>query len=436
MQRRGVQLGALLAVVILATVLRIYQLKDVPAGLFCDEAALGYNAWAIGTAGMDENGKILPLFVWSFGGYKNPVYIYSAIIPIKLLGLDEFSLRLTSALFGIGTVIGIFFLGRALFTPWVGLFAALFLAVCPWHLHFSRIAFELISFPFLFVIGLTLLVRFTEGRRTLPAAMFCFSLCLYAYAIAAVFVPLFLIGFSLLYLPTLLRRWRQTLLAALVVLATIAPAAIFYLQHREATMYFRNTTGLSVQMSSGDQAARFGRNYLEFFNPTFLFHNGDPIARHAVRGFGELLPFYAPLLLLGVAVAAFYPDRRSKLLLWWLALYPVGASLMVEIPTASRSFIGAPAFCLLAALGFAAGLRALGWAARWRPLALVLQTAALAFSAYVLIPQLTAYLHAYFVDYPKYSAPTYGGFQYGYRDTIQYMESQRANYDLLMMTAV
>lgn len=436
MQRRGVQWGALLVVVILATALRVYHLKDVPAGLFCDEAALGYNAWAIGTAGIDENGKSFPLFVWSFSGYKNPVYIYSAIVPIKLLGLDEFSLRLTSALFGIGTIVAIFFLGRALFSPWVGLFAAFFLAVCPWHLHFSRLAFELISFPFLFVIGFTLLVRFVDGRRTLPAAMFFFSLCLYAYAISAVFVPLFLAGFVALYPATLLRRWRETLLAAAVVIAMAMPAGIFYLRHREATQYFRNTTALSSNVTWRDQAVRFERNYQEFFSRNFLFHNGDPISRHAVRGFGELLPVFAPFLVLGILVAALYPDRRSKLVLWWLALYPVGASLMTEVPSASRGFIGAAAFCLLTAIGFAAALRAIGWAARWRPLALALQTAAVAGLAYVLTPQALAYLRAYFIEYPKYSAPTYGGFQYGYRDAIRYMESERANYDLLMLTAV
>ena len=86
MQRRSVQRLCLLAVVILAASLRLYQLKDVPAGLFCDEAAEGYNAYAIGTAGIDENGAHLPLFIWSFGGYKNPLYIYFDILPVKLLG--------------------------------------------------------------------------------------------------------------------------------------------------------------------------------------------------------------------------------------------------------------------------------------------------------------------------------------------------------------
>ncbi|HUI25832.1 MAG TPA: hypothetical protein VL403_07065, partial [Candidatus Kryptonia bacterium] len=145
--------------------------------------------------------------------------------------------------------------------------------------------------------------------------------------------------------------------------------------------------------------------------------------------------FYLPFLLLGGAVAALKPDRSSKLLLWWVAVYPIAPSLMTEIPSASRGFIGAPAFCLLTAIGFAAALRALGWLGRWRPLALTLQSAALAVAGYFLVPEVAAYLHAYFVDYPKYSAPTYGGFQYGYRDAIHYMESQRSKYDLLMLTA-
>ena len=435
MERRSVQWGVLLAVVLLATVLRVYQLKAVPAGLFCDEAALGYNAWAIGTTGMDENGKYFPLFIWSFGGYKNPVYVYSAIIPVKLLGLDEFSLRLTSALFGVGTIIGIFFLGRALFTPWVGVFAAVFLAVCPWHLHFSRIAFELISFPFLFIIGLTLLVRYTEGRRTLPAAMLLLGLCLYAYAIAAVFVPLFLIGFALLYLPTLLRRWRETLLGLAALVATVAPAAIFLYVHRQlSTMYFRHTTNLDTSEGLRALAQRFGRSYLQFFSRDFLLDHGDPIVRHAVRGFGELLPVFIPFLILGAVVALLYRNRAPKLILWWLAVYPVAPSLMNEIPSASRGIIGVAAFCLLAAVGLAAALRVLGWIGHWRPLALALQAAALVAVGHVLVPEVLRYWKVYVNDYPRHSAPTYRGFQYGYRHMIQYMESRRADYDLLMLT--
>lgn len=426
----------LLLVLVLAAVLRIYDLGDLPAGLYCDEAGLGYNAFALAKAGIDENGKRLPLYVWSFGvSYKNPVFIYAATVPVALFGLDEFTIRLTAALFGLGTVLAMYFLGRALFDRRVGLLAALFLAVCPWHLHFSRIAFELISFPFLFVVGFALLVRFVRGHRTLPAAMLFFCLCVYAYAIANLFVPLFLLGFACLHARLLLARRRETLLALAVVVATLAPNAIFLSQHQTSgSLYFRRTTFLDASHAWRPQLDRFLHNYQAFFSRTFLVDSGDPLIRHSVRGFGELYPFYVPLLLLGIAVVALRRERTSKLVLWWLALYPVGPSLMTEIPTASRAIIGAPAFCLLAAVGFAAALWVLDWIVmrlRWfRFVRAAAVTAALA----LLAVQTIRYVRAYFVEYPLYSAAGTAGFQYGYREMMHYMESERRNYDDLLVT--
>ncbi|HVM96258.1 MAG TPA: glycosyltransferase family 39 protein, partial [Candidatus Acidoferrales bacterium] len=192
MQRRGVRITLLLIVLAGATILRLYDLKNVPGGFFCDEAAFGYNGYAIGKSGYDENGRFLPLLVWSFGGYKNTVYIYTTALTTRLFGTDEFTTRLPAALYGIASIGALYALGSALFNPWVGLFAAIFLTVAPWHLHFSRIAFEMTPFAFLFTLGAYYLVRFVQGRRTLVPAFFLCALCPYDYAISTVFVPLFL----------------------------------------------------------------------------------------------------------------------------------------------------------------------------------------------------------------------------------------------------
>jgi hypothetical protein len=78
MRDHRVQWACLAPVVLLATALRVYQLNEVPAGLFCDEAGLGYNSYTIATSGCDENGNFLPVFFWSFGvSLKNPLFIYA-----------------------------------------------------------------------------------------------------------------------------------------------------------------------------------------------------------------------------------------------------------------------------------------------------------------------------------------------------------------------
>lgn len=439
MQTRTWKLALLAVVLALAAFLRIYDLSDLPAGFFCDEAGLGYNAYTIANYGSDENGRAFPLFFWSFGvSYKNPAFIYAAAIPVKIFGNTVFAVRLTSALFGIGTVFALFLLGRSLMGYWLGIFAAFLLAIAPWHVHFSRIAFELVAFPCFFTFGLYFFVRFTQGARTLPFAMFFFGLCFYAYAIANLLVPLFVIGATLLFLPTFFRRLGHSFLGLLALIATIAPVARFYIERLGSTgsQYFRNTTHLRADEAIWPQVERTWGYYQQFFSQSFLFERGDPIVRHAVPGFGEFYPLYLPILLVGAVVSLLYPNRISKLPLWWLALYPLGASLMTEIPSASRGFIGAPAFCLVAAVGVVAALRVLGWIGHWRPLALTLQTAAVAAGLYLLAPQVQAYFRAYVDDYAQQSAPGYGGFQYGYREVVDYMESHRSEYDLLMLTAV
>lgn len=426
----------LLVVVGVASWLRLTHLADLPAGLFCDEAGLGYNSFSLWETGKDETGKAYPLYVWSFGvSFKNPVFIYSGMLPIALGGLNDFTVRVTSAAYGIATVIALFFLGRALLGAWAGLLAAALLAVLPWHIHFSRIAFELITFPFFFIVGFTLLVRWAQGRRTLPAAMFFLGFALYTYVPAKLFVPLFVAVFSLLFLPELLRRWRESLFALVVLIVTIAPVITFDLANqRQSSQYFRNTSILGSDAPPEALARQFVEHYQAFFSQRFLFESGDPISRHSVPGHGELYPFLAPLLLLGIVVCA---GRRQRLLLLplvWLAFYPVAAALMTEIPTASRAFIGAPAFALLAAIG-AAGVVRLPSQLLARPGAvLAVQGALLAAGLWWALPAVQRYWHLYTETYPRVSAKSYTGFQYGHRDVVQTFLEFQDEYDQFLLT--
>ena len=106
-----------LAIILLvAATLRFYKLGAVPTSLNADEAAIGYNAFSILKTGKDEYGKKFPLLFQSFDDFKMPVYIYLSVPGIAVFGLNDFSVRLPSALLGILTVGVTCFLVVALFS--------------------------------------------------------------------------------------------------------------------------------------------------------------------------------------------------------------------------------------------------------------------------------------------------------------------------------
>ena len=139
-------------IIFVAIVLRFWQLGNIPPSPDWDEASLGYNAYSIMATGRDEYGKFLPVILRSFDDYKPGLYAYLIIPFIKLIDLNIIAVRLPSAIFGVLAVIGTYFLVKELFKKThlslrypasnVALLTSLLLALSPWHLQFSRIAFE------------------------------------------------------------------------------------------------------------------------------------------------------------------------------------------------------------------------------------------------------------------------------------------------------
>ena len=62
-------------ITLIALGLRLYQIGQVPHGMTWDEAAIGYNGWAVITTHRDEWFKLMPISFKSFGDYKAPFAI-------------------------------------------------------------------------------------------------------------------------------------------------------------------------------------------------------------------------------------------------------------------------------------------------------------------------------------------------------------------------
>src|SRR5260221_9817133 len=134
-------------ILILGTFLRFYKLSTIPNGLEQDETSIGYNAYSILMTGKDEYGKPYPIVFKAFGEYKLPGYIYASVIPIKIFGLTPLGVRFISAFSGSLSILVMFLVASLLFEHerqrnLLSVLSAFFLALTPWHLHFSRGAFE------------------------------------------------------------------------------------------------------------------------------------------------------------------------------------------------------------------------------------------------------------------------------------------------------
>jgi 4-amino-4-deoxy-L-arabinose transferase-like glycosyltransferase len=391
----------LLAITLVAAVLRLYRLDIAPPGLNQDEAISAWISWCLLKTGHDMTGQAFPIFYGhGIGDYPATLYFYTLIPFQALFGLGIWSTRLAPALAGIACVPLLYWAGARLFGRLAGLLAAAMLAVNAWHLFLSRFGvgahqcalFALVVLALLLRARLPLADGATEEPRPGWAALAGVTAGIACYG----FQPLRLY-FPLLFLLLIaadpaawwnLRRSRAGIAAVLGLAlgfgALAGPLAWKHVTdpiigHRwEMTRLWAPGTPLP-QIA----ALVLGR-YLAHFHPDFLFARGDLFEIVRPPGQGEFSWYLLPCMLAGVAMIAVRAraSRAARVLVALLAAYPAGDVISRYLSVhALRSAPGIPALVLLAALGAAGAWQWLR--ARGRALAAA-AAIALALSAAVL----------------------------------------------------
>jgi 4-amino-4-deoxy-L-arabinose transferase-like glycosyltransferase len=389
----------LVAIIVLATLVRIVGLGRVPPPLFRDEAEKGYNAYCLLKTGCDYEGRRLPLFINVFGTYTSAIYQYASIPWIGLFGLKVWTTRLTAALAGIATVLFLYLLARALLDPPTALVAAAILAISPWHVCFSRWAQQGIFMPLLFTIAAWGTVRFRQGWRPgLPVAAAAIGFAAYAYDVGRVLAPLFLLLLAVVAKQEL-RKYKGWAVASALVLAILVAPTLWFVTHQpeEALARFRRISIAQPGMLPAQIVGRFVANYAAHFNPVYLAIQGDSELRHSPRHVGEIHPLEFPFLLVGLYFLARKRGAAAWVVIGWMAIGPVASSMtQVGIPHALRSLAGVPAFALAIAVGLIETVRGLPDKVSRRTVAGLFLGAELALAA--------VFLYRYFVAYPDESA--------------------------------
>ena len=347
----------MMAVLILAALLRLPALDHSPPGLTFDEASIGYDAWSLLLTGRDHQGNPWPVYLESFGDYKDPVNVYATMPLIAVVGLSTTSVRAVSALFGIAGVAATYLLARRLLGPREARVAALLLAVCPWHVHFSRFALEPILLPFWTALSLYFLMG--KGRELVLAGP-ALTLGMYSYAVGKAFLPLLACAVLVFRRRELEGQKRYLMLGVLAAALLLAPLVRLHVTHPD-----RAGARIGMLSIASDEVvrldmARFGttsplvattfrflRNYSLHILPSFLFFSGDPDPLNGLPGRGLLEPVTAVLALLGLGIAL---RERRWALVAWLIIFPVaGAATDIEVAQARRAIALLPLPHLLAA---------------------------------------------------------------------------------------
>ena len=360
----GRRLVVVLPVTIVMTVMvsHLAGLNASPPGLFGDEAAFGYNGWAISHHGVDQYGTAWPLFFRSFGDYKGPVGVYSVALLTAFLPLTAFTVRLPEALAGIalGLVAGA--LGwRLTRSRAVALILILEASFEPWFFHLGRTMLEADLFTALcYALALLALAGNGERRfRNCAAAGICLGVAPFT-AQPARFFTIVMVGLLVLSFAGRLRGWQLAALVGPPLLATavVAAAGGEAVARLGVVSVFNGRSWLGAVLLALT-------NYGQYFGPRLLLTNGDSNLLLS-SGFGGLLFLTAiPPIVLGV-VAAYRrrTEPMARIALLGSLLAPIGPALTASV-SARRDVVALPFLLVLLAFGWEALLPFLR-ASRWR----------------------------------------------------------------------
>jgi 4-amino-4-deoxy-L-arabinose transferase-like glycosyltransferase len=450
----------LILIIILAAVLRLWQIGQVPISLDWDEASLGYNAYSIMQTGKDEYGKVLPVVLESFGDYKPALYAYLIIPFLSIFGLTEIAVRLPSACLGIIAVLLTYFLTKELLKRTdLALIASFLLAISPWAIHFSRVAFESnIAMAF----NLAAILFFLKGLKKpllLSISAIFFSLSIYTYQSEKLFVPLMLLILIGVFFRQLKRLPKKNIIiSALVLIILVLPITIFTLTNQNGlarakgvsflsdtnSLLQKNVKIVQLDRERGDYIGLLFDNrrvvyvktaiqgYLSHFDLNWLFITGDSTNRHHAPQMGLMYLVELPFLLIGfyfLLFNSFIPiDKKTKIfLLLWILAAPIPAALTTGVPHAVRTLNVLPSLQIITALGLIiVAIRI----SKLRISKLKTLTFALLFSFFIF--NFSFFINQYFVQQNYYYASEWN---YGYRELIEFIKPIHTKYKKVIVSS-
>ena len=431
-----------------------YKLNVNPPSLDWDEASIGYNAYALLKTGADEYGNRLPISIRSFDDFKPPVYIYLDVPSVMVFGLNEFGVRFPSAILGLLTVALVYLLTKELFVDFeknkkekLALLSAFLYGVSPWHLQFSRAAFEGNVGLFFFVFGFWLLLKGLNSPKYILLSIVGFGISIYSYHSFLLIVPLFLFLVFVYFRENLIKNKKHYLLALVVALIFVLPVFFSFVSRSGSgsrlsmvSIFGSGDTlnpsikQLQYDIKNNDKIGMvldnrrivyflsFAKGYFDHWNPDFLFFHGDGGRQHHAVNMGMLYLWSFPFILIGIYFLFSKKTKRSFLIMIMFLLAPLPSAISTGTPHPVRAIAMEPGFSIFAALGLYFIFSQRGRIKNMAMLIIVITFFILNFSYY---------LHQYYVFTPI----EYGDFwQYGNKQALKEAKLLGGKYSKIVYT--
>lgn len=439
-------------IIILAFVLRVFLVDKIPTGLNADEAAIGYNAYSIIKTGKDEYGEFLPLAFKSFGDYKPGLYFYFVIPFIAALGLNEFAVRIPSVLLGTGMALLIYLLAFKIFeNKKVALLSALFLAINPWAIHFSRGGWETNAATFFLTLGVYLFLKSLTKNLYLFFSLLSFLAAVYLYQATRLIAPVLVLALILIFWKKLWHNLKinlkKYLISTIILLILSIPLALQFLSGGGSQRF----QGLSIFSDQGpvarinelrgqhenpdSLAAKLSHNkivvyginflghYLDHFTGDFLFVRGDPLIRNKTPQVGQFYNIQALFLIVGLICLIKYRHKLKYILIVWILISPIASSLTYQTPHAVRALSMVVPLTILMAFGF---LKVIDFFNK-KTLKVIIITVLILILSYEFIH----YLESYYIHSPKRYPLAW---EHGFSEMVNKLEKYEKDFDRFVIT--
>ncbi len=349
------EVAAMCGVLLLARAVRLHDLRDLPVGLWYDEAA---NLSVAAAIAMDPGSA--PVFATTLP----TLYLLPVAALTTLLGATPESLRLVSVVFSLAGIAAVYLLGRHLAGPFVGLTGAFVLAVMRWDINFSRIGMHSVTMSLTTALTAYLTLCATRSGRLSDYGFAGAALGLGMWFYAAFRLFPLVVAAVLLYgilaeRPTI--RQLAARLAVMGVTALVMAAPVAQYAALEPADFFDRTRASSL-FSVAPAGEAIGHVVDNLRAHALMFNvEGDSNPRHNLPGAAMLDGLSAALLVLGIAACLFCWSRTPLVVLpIWLAIMLIPGVLTIpwEAPQALRAIGVLPAVAILVALALHALWRA------------------------------------------------------------------------------